>query len=123
MRTHSLARRCAAGSDDGTWPHCAPAQTEPKSITFLQVLPVPPAYLYAHHQLLQEFRNASHWPKHLLIQYSFRLAPSEDALSGLYVTFVLCAPQCPLLHMQICHCLRNRVFFCNFFKRVDARAQ
>lgn len=88
----------------GAWLLCAhPLAPRPKN--FLQVVPVPPAYLYAHHQLLEEFRNASHWPKHLIIQYSFQLAPSEDALSALYVTFALCAPPTASLRMQSRVCM------------------
>ena len=68
----------------------------------LQVVQVPPAYLYAHHQLLDEFRNATHWPKHLLIQYSFALAPTVDALAGLYVVFILCAASCLCVHVMLC---------------------
>lgn len=66
------------------------------------MVPVPPAYLYAHHQLLEEFRNASHWPKHLLIQYSFALAPTVDALAGLYVVFILCERTTPTAHALLC---------------------
>ena len=50
------------------------------------------AYLYAHHQLLDEFKNATHWPKHLLVQYSWEAEQEVDALSGLYVVFAVCEP-------------------------------
>lgn len=56
-----------------------------------QVVPVPPGYLYAHHALLDEFRNASVWPKHLLMQYAWAQAPSADALAALYLALVACA--------------------------------
>ncbi len=56
----------------------------------MQVHQVSQAYLYAHHQLLDEFRNATHWPKHLLVQYSWQAEQEVDALSGLYVVFAVC---------------------------------
>ncbi len=56
----------------------------------VQVHQVSQAYLYAHHQLLDEFRNATHWPKHLLVQYSWQAEQEVDALSGLYVVFAVC---------------------------------
>lgn len=55
-----------------------------------KVLPVPQGYLYAHHQLLQEFQNATIWPKHLLVEYSWTTQLTVDALSALYVMFFLC---------------------------------
>ncbi len=55
-----------------------------------QVLPVPQGYLYAHHQLLDEFKNATAWPKHLLVEYSWTTEHTVDALSALYVVFFLC---------------------------------
>ena len=61
-----------------------------------QVRQVSKAYLYAHHQLLDEFRNATHWPKHLLVQYAWQVEQEVDALSGLYVVFAVCEPRCPL---------------------------
>jgi len=56
----------------------------------VQVHQVSQNYLYAHHQLLDEFRNATHWPKHLLVQYSWQAEQEVDALSGLYVVFAIC---------------------------------
>ena len=60
-----------------------------------QVRQVSKAYLYAHHQLLDEFRNATHWPKHLLVQYAWQVEQEVDALSGLYVVFAVCEPRRP----------------------------
>ncbi|KAL3161947.1 hypothetical protein ABBQ38_009029 [Trebouxia sp. C0009 RCD-2024] len=34
-----------------------------------KVLPVPPFYLQEHSQLIEEFQNSTHWPKHLLVRY------------------------------------------------------
>ena len=56
----------------------------------MQVHQVSKGYLYAHHQLLDEFRNATHWPKHLLVQYSWQAEQEVDALSALYVVFAVC---------------------------------
>ena len=56
-----------------------------------QVLPVPQGYLYAHHHLLNEFQNATVWPKHLLVEYSWSTPQSVDALSALYFIFFVCA--------------------------------
>lgn len=58
------------------------------------------AYLYAHHQLLDEFRNATHWPKHLLVQYSWQVEQEVDALSGLYVVFAVCESTLTRLNSQ-----------------------
>ena len=58
-----------------------------------QVRAVSKAYLYAHHQLLEEFRNGTHWPKHLLVQYAWQVEQEVDALSGLYVVFAVCEPR------------------------------
>ena len=58
-----------------------------------QVRQVSKAYLYAHHQLLDEFRNGTHWPKHLLVQYAWQVEQEVDALSGLYVVFAVCEPR------------------------------
>ncbi|EIE23729.1 hypothetical protein COCSUDRAFT_66074 [Coccomyxa subellipsoidea C-169] len=55
-----------------------------------KVLPVPQGYLYAHHQLFDEFQNATVWPKHLLVEYSWTTQHSVDALSALYVIFFIC---------------------------------
>ncbi|KAK9905559.1 hypothetical protein WJX75_002113 [Coccomyxa subellipsoidea] len=55
-----------------------------------KVLPVPQGYLYAHHHLLNEFQNATVWPKHLLVEYSWSTPQSVDALSALYFIFFVC---------------------------------
>ena len=69
----------------------------------MQVRQVPQAYLYAHHQLLDEFRNATHWPKHLLVQYSWQVEQEVDALSGLYVVFAICEFSLTNLHLACGH--------------------
>jgi hypothetical protein len=57
----------------------------------MQVVPVPQGYLYAHHQIIDEFRNATAWPKHVLVQYTWTVSRTVDALSGLYAVFFVCA--------------------------------
>ena len=47
-------------------------------------VPVPEAYLRLHQELLQEFRNDSHWPKHVLARYHWREVSEEDADAGQY---------------------------------------
>ena len=54
----------------------------------MQVGPVPEEYLVYHHQLLEEFRNASAWPKHLLVQYAWTHQHAVDVFAGLYLVFV-----------------------------------
>eukprot|EP00884_Botryococcus_braunii_P009214 jgi/Botrbrau1/18294/Bobra.0179s0025.2 len=44
-------------------------------------------FLVAHHQLLQEFNNASFWPKHVLVQYAWEHSPIVNAVGGLYLLF------------------------------------
>ncbi|KAK9836933.1 hypothetical protein WJX81_000603 [Elliptochloris bilobata] len=46
---------------------------------------LPDAYLYDHHALAEEFRNATAWPKHLLVQYRWQHAPGVDATAALYL--------------------------------------
>ena len=46
-----------------------------------------PACLAAHAPL-QEFRNSSHWPKHVLVHYSWREVSEVDSVAGLYVLFL-----------------------------------
>ena len=53
----------------------------------LQVLPVPKYYLRQHQQLLNEFQNSTHWPKHLLVQYHWRHNDALNVNAALYVLF------------------------------------
>ena len=46
---------------------------------------MPPAYLQQHALLVEEFRNSTHWPKHLLVRYQWVNASPVEALKGLYV--------------------------------------
>jgi hypothetical protein len=67
---------------------------------------VPASYLRLHAELIQvrlawggrcalrlkhppqEFRNSSHWPKHVLVHYSWREVSEVDSVAGLYVLFL-----------------------------------
>jgi len=53
----------------------------------LQVLPVPKYYLWQHQQLLNEFQNSTHWPKHLLVQYHWKHNDALNVNAALYVLF------------------------------------
>ncbi len=52
-----------------------------------QVLPLPDEYLLQHHVLYNEFHNASHWPKHVLVRYHFHTESDIDFDQGMYVIF------------------------------------
>lgn len=52
-----------------------------------KVLPVPKYYLRQHQQLLNEFQNSTHWPKHLLVQYHWRHNDALNVNAALYVLF------------------------------------
>lgn len=53
-----------------------------------KVLPLPNAYLERHFQLWHEFRNATHWPKHVLVKYTWHEYAEVDVTAGLMVLFV-----------------------------------
>ena len=42
----------------------------------------------------QEFRNETHWPKHLLVHYHWAEVAPVDGVAGLYALFALGAPPC-----------------------------
>ncbi|KAK9811472.1 hypothetical protein WJX72_004453 [[Myrmecia] bisecta] len=52
-----------------------------------KVLPVPLAFLAMHQELVDEFHNATHWPKHLLVQYRWTQAGMVEVTRGLYLLF------------------------------------
>lgn len=54
-----------------------------------QVVPVNSEYLREHHQLLREFANATHWPKHLLVHYTWKHNNPINTNAGLYLIFIL----------------------------------
>ena len=47
--------------------------------------PVPLSYLMLHSDLIAEFRNDSHWPKHVLVHYHWRDSSDLDEVLGLYL--------------------------------------
>lgn len=55
----------------------------------LQVVPVTPDYLMEHEVLLREFVNATLWPKHLLVHYSWKQISPIHTNAGLYLVFLL----------------------------------
>ena len=63
-----------------------------------------PARPPAHAPRAQEFRNSSHWPKHVLVHYSWREVSEVDSVAGLYVLF-LAGARSPRPHDC---CLRSR---------------
>jgi hypothetical protein len=52
-------------------------------------LPVPPSYTSMHAELVAEFRNASAWPKHVLVHYRWRESSRVDLENGLYALLLL----------------------------------
>lgn len=46
---------------------------------------LPDNYLSMHHGLVEEYRNASHWPKHLLVKYMWVNHDEVDETRGLMV--------------------------------------
>jgi len=55
----------------------------------VQVVPVNSEYLKEHHQLLREFANATLWPKHLLVHYTWKHNNPINTNAGLYLIFIL----------------------------------
>ncbi len=57
---------------------------------------MPDEYLMTHSALYDEFHNATHWPKHVLVHYHFHTESDIDFDRGLYVLLIfgkLLAPQ------------------------------
>lgn len=59
-----------------------------------EVAPLPDDLLLAHADLYDEFRNASHWPKHVLLRYEFEAAPAAALDAGLCVVVAAGARAC-----------------------------
>jgi hypothetical protein len=55
--------------------------------TLLQVQDAPLSYQHQHASLVSEFRNETHWPKHLLVRYHYKTENDVDLDRGLYVLF------------------------------------
>jgi hypothetical protein len=54
-----------------------------------QVLPLPDELLLQHAVLYDEFKNASHWPKHVLVHYHFHSEGEINFSQGLYVLMAM----------------------------------
>lgn len=67
--------------------HVLPSRT--RRLCVLQVLPLPDELLLQHSALYDEFKNETHWPKHVLVHYSFRNEGDIDFQQGLYVLTAL----------------------------------
>lgn len=52
-----------------------------------EVLPVPDQYVKHHTALVEEWANATHWPKHLLVEYKWHEDQAVDAVPGMYLLF------------------------------------
>jgi len=57
-----------------------------KSIS-AEVVEVPDHYAAHHATLVEEWSNATHWPKHLLVDFKWEEAHEVDAVPGMYVLF------------------------------------
>ena len=51
--------------------------------------PLPPSFLVLHKELVAEFSNSSHWPKHVLVHYRWRDSSQTDEHGGLYSFLLL----------------------------------
>ena len=68
----------------------------------MQIRPLSSQYLREHQSILMEFQNATHWPKHLLVHYTWKHTNPVNATGGLYLVFLLgmlplksnCLPDC-----------------------------
>jgi len=54
-----------------------------------KVLDAPVSYQHMHVNLVEEYRNISAWPKHLLIKYRFHTRNDVDLDRGLYMLFIV----------------------------------
>lgn len=54
-----------------------------------QVSEAPTHYLHSHSRLVEEFKNASHWPKHLLVHYHWKSEHEADLDQGLYAIMAI----------------------------------
>lgn len=53
------------------------------------MLPLPDELLLQHAPLYDEFKNTTHWPKHVLVHYHFHNEGDVDFQQGLYVLTAL----------------------------------
>ncbi|MEW5302798.1 MAG: hypothetical protein WDW36_005545 [Sanguina aurantia] len=69
----------------------------------------PAHYKAAHEVLVAEFRNASHWPKHVLVHYSFDTRNDVDLDRGLYVLFAIGLSLAALLIFNAMRGMRSKL--------------
>lgn len=69
----------------------------------LQVVPLPDELLLGHATLYDEFKNSSHWPKHVLLHYAWHDEGDVDITSGLLVLLTAGAPHA-CVHVNACVC-------------------
>ncbi|PSC71398.1 ATP-dependent helicase deoxyribonuclease subunit B [Micractinium conductrix] len=62
-----------------------------------------------HAPLVKEFLNATHWPKHLLVHYTWRTQLDEDEESGLLVLFSAGAFVALLLGLNVARTYRDKL--------------
>ena len=48
-----------------------------------------PEYVRDHQQILREFQNATIWPKHLLVHYTWKHTNPINVNLGLYLVLIL----------------------------------
>ncbi|KAH7514740.1 hypothetical protein FEM48_Zijuj11G0122600 [Ziziphus jujuba var. spinosa] len=52
-----------------------------------KIVDMPPTYVAIHPNIREQFWNAQHWPKHVLVRYSWEEQSEIDVNSGFYVLF------------------------------------
>jgi hypothetical protein len=75
------------------------------------VLPLPDELLMKHATLYEDYKNTTHWPKHVLVHYRFHDEGDVDFNKGLYVllatgahprTWCWCCCSCLYMHRLFC---------------------
>lgn len=68
-----------------------------------------PADQREHGVLVRDFLNATHWPKHLLVHYSWRVEHEEDEARGLLVLFAAGAAAALLLGLNVARTYQDKL--------------
>lgn len=71
----------------------------------VQVGSLQPRYLKRHVTLVEEWKDATKWPKHLVVEYEWERLQDENVEGGVFVLLTSCAP--PLATYSYCHVLRG----------------
>lgn len=53
------------------------------------MVPLPDEFLLSHSDMYDDFANATHWPKHVLLHYDWRTAGDVQFDNGLYVMLAM----------------------------------